>query len=583
MKTLAAALGGAALFLSTATAQHTERWIYRPQRPFRLEPEIYQANRVVLKFREGLRVRRVRGRFTGLDREARALLSATLASDTVARLFTRPVDELDRERTELGKNLAAGEPPLADLNNYYLITTSGKTRTEFLVDELNTYPFVETAYAPFVPHMMQDIPPTTPSYTSQQGYLGAAPAGFEYNAIMSVVGARFPDNNMCHHEGSWLLGHEDHPGLVASNYLGSPPSFPFTMRGWMDHGTACTGIMAASRNAYGIHGMGSAARRFYLISLTNGSANSISLATRTLGPGDVMSSSYGGGPPTGPNYPIDFQQAEFDACRAAGAKGICYSIPAGNANDNLDDTSKFGNRYLPTSTSSTAFIAAATDGAKTVKASFSAWGTRIDANGWGMNVVSLGYGDLFYPNRDDRQTYTAQFGGTSAAAPLVAGVIAAFVGSVREQTGHILTVAEVRAALKKTGTKITGTQNIGNRPNLRQLLALYGLPDGLLVTQPGATGGSATYEVSGQNGQVFGVFLSPSRKRLKTPWNRNLLIDIGNAFPVGIGTLPASGKSKVALAIPNDAQLRGLDFYLQGVVFRGTTPHLTSSAELWIR
>ena len=259
-----------------------------------------------------------------------------------------------------------------------------------------------------------------------------------------------------------------------------------------------------------------------------------------------------------------------------------YTFSAGNTSDSLDDTAKFGDRYLPTSQSSEGFIIGATEGGDTARANFSSYGTRIDANGWGRNVATLGYGNLFQAGSDDLQDYTATFSGTSSAAPSVAGVIAALVGAVHEQNGQLLTIAQVRAALATTGTPIPGPENIGNRPRLDQLLAAFGLPDGLLVTQQATVGGSFTYEVRGSEGEIWGLLLASRRGTTATPWNRPILLEVTRMFAYAGGTLPAGGVLTQTDPVPNDPVLRGADFFLQAGFARNGTVHVSNSAELLI-
>src|SRR5207237_3458014 len=58
---------------------------------------------------------------------------------------------------------------------------------------------------------------------------------------------------------------------------------------------------------------------------------------------------------------------------------------------------------------------------------FSNYGSCVDVQGWGAEVTTLGYGDL-QRGADEDLWYTDIFGGTSAAAAMVAGVIAALQG-----------------------------------------------------------------------------------------------------------------------------------------------------------
>ncbi len=100
------------------------------------------------------------------------------------------------------------------------------------------------------------------------------------------------------------------------------------------------------------------------------------------------------------------------------------------------------------------------------------YGSRVDLQGWGENVTTTGYGDLFDGTPDPvdpNRFYTDTFGGTSAATAMVAGAVASFQGVAKDR-GYELTADEVRNALHDTGTLQdagTTTHNIGRLPNLK--------------------------------------------------------------------------------------------------------------------
>jgi hypothetical protein len=58
---------------------------------------------------------------------------------------------------------------------------------------------------------------------------------------------------------------------------------------------------------------------------------------------------------------------------------------------------------------------------------FSNYGAAIDAQGWGREVATSGYGDL-QNGGDERLWYTATFAGTSSASPIVVGALACAQG-----------------------------------------------------------------------------------------------------------------------------------------------------------
>ena len=64
-----------------------------------------------------------------------------------------------------------------------------------------------------------------------------------------------------------------------------------------------------------------------------------------------------------------------------------------------------------------AVMVGASNGSSLDIASFSNFGSRLDAHGWGFNVTTSGYGGLY--NGGTLETYTSTFSGTSSATPIV--------------------------------------------------------------------------------------------------------------------------------------------------------------------
>ncbi len=113
--------------------------------------------------------------------------------------------------------------------------------------------------------------------------------------------------------------------------------------------------------------------------------------------------------------------------------------------------------------------------------SFSNYGMIVDAQGWGYEVTTTGYGDLWNDSSDPdniNRWYTDDFNGTSSAAPIVAGALACVQGVLRKHRRNPLSPARARKLLRETGSpqqdapERPRTQRIGKRPNLRQLISI---------------------------------------------------------------------------------------------------------------
>jgi hypothetical protein len=107
---------------------------------------------------------------------------------------------------------------------------------------------------------------------------------------------------------------------------------------------------------------------------------------------------------------------------------------------------------------------------------YSNWGRCVDVQGWGTEVVTTGYGCSQGGPSEDRW-YMQDFGGTSAASAMVAGVLACVQGRRRRTGARLLDAATARAALLATGSpqqadgpQFPVNQHIGRRPDLRGLL-----------------------------------------------------------------------------------------------------------------
>ena len=102
------------------------------------------------------------------------------------------------------------------------------------------------------------------------------------------------------------------------------------------------------------------------------------------------------------------------------------------------------------------------------KLAFSSYGSRFDLQGWGENVYTTGYGDL-YSADGTNYYYTHTFSGTSSASPIVAGALACAEGYyLANVSATPPTPAFMRTHLKTYGTaQVTPPSgNIGPRPNL---------------------------------------------------------------------------------------------------------------------
>lgn len=569
--------------LSAAAAERPARNIQRPALPFVAKAGFHRFDAVIVKFVEGVAVR------IGNDGwEAGAVADLApyrqlVTGLTVERLFTRAVADLADERAALLRLAPADRPLVADLNNYYRVLTDGKATTEQLVNVLNTMPLVETAYAQPDPASIRmagttDISPPTGLFESTQGFKGPAPIGHGYDEMRNIVGARGPDIKVGHLEGSWHFGHEDACQMVQSSVVGSQPTSAWD--GWRDHGDAVAGLFTADRNGYGMRGMNDAAD-LILGTLESDSANMISLCTAASNAGDAWQSSWVWALDSGAHAPVDFFQAEFDAVFVAATKGIVYCFSAGNSGNDLGDFNLYGDRYAPGSADSGGVIVGGGNSGNLDKIGFSCYGSRVDCHAWGEAIGTLGYGDLFGP--DSQQRYTGFFGGTSGAGPIAAATAASLSNIVREQNGVQLTAFQIRDLMRTRGTPQAGGGHVGPRVDLKKFLATQSLPDGLMIQGDGNIGQALTVELAGSPSAPAVLFVALGRSHVSVGLNRDFLLDPSFLFPIAV-TLNGSGALNLSATLPNSPSLQNVSFFMQlADVKPGGTTHLSNSVELWIR
>ncbi|MCY1016021.1 S8 family peptidase [Pyxidicoccus sp. MSG2] len=473
------------------------------------------VERIVVKFHEGSRVRLRDNRLVPIASERgeaeRSLLAGRGLSDASVRADATAVESLLQRAPRLGAptrlfdeaepvleaRKATGEArsgqQLADLNLYFEVpllpgTTAGGVAD--LVAELNRLDGVEVAYAepPPEPAMVNfgmdaalrsllaaaDIPPTTPLYQGNQGYLKVAPGGVDANYAWTVTGGTGTNVKVVDIEGGWRTTHEDMPAMF---YTGGTQ---YADLAWRNHGTAVLGEIASVSNAYGTTGIAHAARVGIEGVASQSTASAISKAATAAGLGGIiLIELHAGGPSDGTactcntsqcNYiAMEYWTANYDAIRTATANGVIVVEAAGNGSANLD-AAAYGNAFNRSVRESGAIIVGASTATTRVPMCWTNYGSRVDVHGWGEQVYSLGYGNVFGSANGEDQYYTSTFSGTSSASPIIVGAAASAQG-VALANGRRLTSIQMRGLLRNNGTaQAASSQQIGPLPDLRKAL-----------------------------------------------------------------------------------------------------------------
>jgi len=467
-------------------------------------PEGASARELIVLMRDGQRTASMAAATGGIG----ALLSG--ANATIAPLF------------EEDEGIAMS-PDLRSEDSVYFHVSAADSKLDALRDQLELEPAVEAAYikpAAELPAMANEAllergqdtedainemlpseaepPATTPNFTARQIYLNPAPAGVDANYAWRFPGGRGRNINVIDLEWGWRFSHED----LRQNQGGIVEGTGSTNTAFVNHGTAVIGEIGADWNSFGVTGIAPDAV-VSAVAFSMPTATAIRKAADRLSPGDVMLLEIHR---AGPRFnfqargdqrgyiAIEWWPDDYAAIRYATGKGIIVVEAAGNGAENFDDALydqrpagfpvSWRNPLNPANTSSRAVVVGAgapppgthgrDHGPDRSRLGFSNYGRRVDAQGWGREVTTTGYGDLQSGSQD--RWYTDTFSGTSSASPIVTGVLACVNGALKANGQSLLTPQGAINLLRSTGSPQTDapsrprSQRIGNRPNLKQML-----------------------------------------------------------------------------------------------------------------
>jgi len=450
----------------------------------------------------------------GVASAAGADMTALATALTDAGVTLRPLFGMseDRLRNESAGLADLSGAPAPDLSVFYKVEAPDAQLDE-LAERLRNQEVIEAAYVkpPAEPPQIEGIndmlpreeePPITADFSGRQIYLNAAPAGIDARYAWTQPGGRGAGVRIVDIEGAWRFTHED----LLQNQGGVIGGTQSTDIGWRNHGTAVIGEFGGDRNGMGIEGICPDAnvRAVSIFGPGMGSAAAIRQAALALNPGDIILIELHR---PGPRFnfasrndqlgyiAIEWWEDDFAAIQFATGRGVIVVEAAGNGAENLDDPlyntrpvgfpASWNNPFNRANRDSRAILVGAgappegthgrNHGPDRSRLGFSNWGRSVDAQGWGREVTTCGYGDLQGGSNEDLW-YTDTFSGTSSASPIVVGALACVQGNRRARGLAPLTPAQARQRLRTTGSPQQdapgrpATQSIGNRPNLRQLI-----------------------------------------------------------------------------------------------------------------
>ena len=347
------------------------------------------------------------------------------------------------------------------------------------------------------------LPATPPNFTSRQGYLNPAPQGIDAKYAWTLRGGKGNNVRIIDLEWGWRFNHTDLRQNQGGVLSGSNSS---SLRS-ENHGTAVLGEYSGDHNNIGVSGICPNALAS-AVSFSQPTARAIRTAADRLRPGDIMlleihragpRHNFRGRSDQKGYIAIEWWPDDYEAIRYAINKGVIVVSAAGNGAENLDDNlynvrpsgfpSWWRNPFRRTTLDSGSILVGAgapppgthgrNHGPDRSRLDFSNYGSAIDAQGWGREVTTTGYGGLWRDpsDRNNRDKwFTDTFSGTSSASPIVVGALGCVQGFLRSNSRIPLTPSRARQLLRSTGSPQQSapgrprTQRIGNRPNLRQMI-----------------------------------------------------------------------------------------------------------------
>ena len=324
-----------------------------------------------------------------------------------------------------------------------------------------------------------DIAPTTPDYFGQQGYIQSNPGVNMQHAWN--LGFNGSGISMYDVEYGMNVNHEEFNSvnIAIASGMTVEPSLTQT---YTEHGTGVLGIAYADHGAYGVSGMAHGLDSVILYpeyTVENGynRTYAVTQAIANASIGDVIMfemQTYGVG--TGYNYvPAEFDTPIWNLTKAATDAGIVIVAAAGNGNQNLDASGYAS--YMALGDSGAIIVGAGTANTTHSRIYYSTYGSRINLQAWGENVLTSGYDSDYAPYNysmiggDFNQSYKT-FTGTSSATPIVASCAAVLQSYYYFYTGNYLTSQQIRTILIDTGIAQGGTASahIGPIPNMQAAL-----------------------------------------------------------------------------------------------------------------
>ena len=401
------------------------------------------------------------------------------AERVVTSVPVKRIKELERRAEERGFKRARS------LTWYWRIDARKPDRRQEMLERLTRIDSVARAYL----EMAGSDPLVDSSddvFAIQQRHLDAAPVGIDARWAWTRPHGSGASVGFVDLEQGWNLSHEDLPAIV--RLAGVPQDVTLDPQS-VRHGTGVLGIAVGVDNKVGIIGAAptpawaSIASHFRAADGTSGhvaDALTALLASGALSSGDVILIEW----QDDKNQPAEAVPVVWDAIELATAVGMIVIEPAGNGKLDLDGIAQF-NRHGSGFQDSRAVIVGGSQSALdatlvghdrwVTPGPGSNYGSRVDCYAYAENVVTAGptpNPPALLGGTGPNDSYRSDFGGTSAAAAIVAGAAVVLQGMHKGVTGAPLDPVNMRKALSTFGTPQgpgTAAQPIGVMPDLRKI------------------------------------------------------------------------------------------------------------------
>ncbi|MCJ7577182.1 MAG: FG-GAP-like repeat-containing protein [candidate division Zixibacteria bacterium] len=407
------------------------------------------------------------------------------------RICDVPEDRLDEIQARGEANTGK---PVYNLNNIYRLRIPKGHDVWAIGEELEALPGIILA-RPVPKPMPLPNPPNYASCSGDtcQGYLRPAsstPVGIDADYAWTQTDGNGAGVTVCDLEYGWNYNHADITKAAGSQINPNPIFYPVNAD--TNHGTAVIGELVSDNNGWGTTGICYGATLKTCGTVYNSSTNwnvpgAMAYAIAALSPGDVIlleqQWDYTG---SGGYIPIEWWlcyspnpetlNGVYAAIVNAVSNGINVVEAGGNGYVNTNYLTWYGNSGAIIVGAGGVYPGGTWPQGDLAKLDFSSFGRRFDLQGWGENVTTTGYGNL-YSAQGYNYWYRKNFDGTSSASPIVAGAVACCVGYWKANISAIPPSSHyLRTVLINTGTPQASPQSgwIGPRPDLRAAITAFG-------------------------------------------------------------------------------------------------------------